>query len=51
VIIVRKETAMRKFVVMMLSFVLFAAMAMPVSGIGPVQTQACGTEKGPPPPG
>jgi len=51
VIIVGKETAMRKFVVLMLSLELFAEMAVPVSGIGPVQVQACGTEKSPPPPG
>jgi len=50
-IIVGKETTMKKFVVMMLSLALFAAMAMPVAGIGPVQTQACGTDKPPPPPG
>jgi hypothetical protein len=37
--------------VMMLFLALFAAMAMPVAGIGPVQTQACGTDKPPPPPG
>jgi len=42
---------MKKSVVMMLFLALSAAMAMPVEGIGPVQAQACGTEKGPPPPG
>lgn len=46
-----KEAAMKKSVVVMLFLALFAAMAMPVAGIGPVQTHACGTEKGPPPPG
>jgi hypothetical protein len=51
VITVGKEAAMKKSIVMMLFVALFAAMAMPVAGIGPVQTQACGTEKGPPPPG
>jgi len=51
VTMVGKETVMKKFVVMMLSIALFAAMAMPVAGIGPGQAQACGTEKGPPPPG
>ena len=29
----------------------FAAMTLPVAGVGPLQAQACGTEKGPPPPG
>lgn len=42
---------MKISVVMMLFLALFAAMAMPVEGIGPVQTQACGTDKPPPPPG
>jgi hypothetical protein len=47
---VGKEAAMKKSVVMMLFLALFAAMAMPVAGIGPVETQACGTAKEPPPP-
>jgi len=51
VITVGKGAAMKKSVVMMLFLALFAAMAMPVAGIGPVQTQACGTDKTPPPPG
>jgi hypothetical protein len=51
VITVGKGAAMKKSVVMMLFLALFAAMAMPVAGIGPVQTQACGTDKPPPPPG
>ena len=51
VITVGKEAAMKKSIVMMLFIAFFAAMAMPVTGIGPVQTQACGTDKGPPPPG
>ena len=50
-ITVDKEAAMKKSVVMMVFLALFAAMAMPVTGIGPVQTQACGTDKTPPPPG
>ena len=45
---IAKEPAMKKSVVMMLFLALFAAMAMPVAGIGPVQTQACGTDKPPP---
>jgi len=42
---------MKKSIVMILFLALFAAVAIPVAGIGPVQAQACGTEKGPPPPG
>jgi hypothetical protein len=48
VITVGKGAAMKKSVFMMIFLALFAAMAMPVAGIGPVQTQACET---PPPPG
>ena len=51
ILVVGKEAAMKKTIVMMLFLALFAAMAMPVAGIGPVQAQACGTDKGPPPPG
>ena len=51
IIIVGKEDAVKKTIVMMLFLALFAAMAMPVAGIGPVQVQACGIDKGPPPPG
>lgn len=51
VITVGKEPAMKKSVVMMLFLALFAAMVIPEAGIGPVQTQACGTDKPPPPPG
>jgi hypothetical protein len=50
-ITVGKEAAMKKSIAMMLFLALFAAMAMPVAGIGPVQTQACGTDNEPPPPG
>jgi hypothetical protein len=49
-ITVGKKNAMKKSVVMMLFHALFATMAMPVAGIGPVQTRACGTDKEPPPP-
>jgi len=46
-----KEASMKKSVVILLFLALFAAMAMPVAGFGPGQAQACGTDKGPPPPG
>jgi len=49
VITVDKGAAMKKSVVLTLFLALFAAMAMPVADIGPVQTQACGTDKPPPP--
>jgi len=42
---------MKISVVMLLFIALFAAMAMPAGGFGPVQAQACGTGKMPPPPG
>ena len=51
VITVGKGAAMKKSVVMMLFLALFAVMAMPVTGIGPGQSQACETDKPPPPPG
>jgi hypothetical protein len=47
---VDKEAGMKKSIVLMLFLALFAAMAMPVADIGAVQTQACGTDKEPPPP-
>ena len=42
---------MVKPVVVMLLLAWVAAMVLPVPMVGPVKAQACGTEKGPPPPG
>jgi hypothetical protein len=40
---------MKKSAVIMIFLSLFAAMAVPLAGIGPVSAQACGTDKEPPP--
>jgi hypothetical protein len=42
---------MGKSLVIMCLIALFAAMSLPAAWVGPAQAQACGTEKGPPPPG
>ena len=50
VINVGREAAMKKSAVIVIFLALFAAMAVPLAGIGPVTVQACGTDKEPPPP-
>lgn len=50
VIIVGREAAMKISAVIMIFLALFATMAVPLAGIGPVTAQACGTDKEPPPP-
>lgn len=40
---------MSKSVAILVLMALFAAMAFPVAGLGPVPAQACPTDKEPPP--
>ena len=42
---------MSRMLVILFLVALFGAMTLPAAGLGPVPAQACGTEKGPPPPG
>lgn len=42
---------MVRLITVFVMIALFAAMTLPVAGVGPVPARACATDKGPPPPG
>jgi hypothetical protein len=46
-----KEERMVKSLVVLLVIALFGVTALPIQATGPAAAQACGTGKGPPPPG
>jgi hypothetical protein len=48
---ISQEAFIMKVLLIMVVIGLLAAMSMTVAGIGPAPAQACGTDKGPPPPG